>query len=73
MHILYYRNICNIKINLRVATTLIAILEVIFKIHAFLFIAYCNLYNVYCTVHRSTGIPVPVPEEDFCSGSGEHF
>ena len=24
-------------------------------------------------IHRSTGIPVPVPEENFCSGSGEHF
>ena len=27
--------------------------------------------------HRSTGIPVPVPEQHFCSGSGsgsgEHF
>ena len=34
---------------------------------------YC--VGLYCLIHRSTGIPVPVPvpEQHFCSGSGEHF
>ena len=36
-------------------------------------VAETSLYAWRTGDHRSTEIPVPVPEQHFCSGSGEHF